>query len=236
VGYAEIYLRNGSGPLLRYTGTISAAPTAVAVACATDAIAGAWIIRAAHGTKKLELPIALASGNGTRLDVCPAAGQRIAALALSLTYVRPPATPGSYAWSTIVTPRSKPEVAYELRAIVPVPHVLTLRGSFLPGVDLARLTGTLRAHGKPRQQAEIDIVRLDRTVVPLAFYDSWDGVVGTTQRGGYTIYLPQIRTQGFVASTPPTVKRCSAPSAAPAGCKTVTTAGTESDPVTVSVP
>jgi hypothetical protein len=236
VGHAEIHLRNGSGPLLRYTGTISAAPTAVAVACSTDAIAGAWIIRASHGAKKLELPIALASGSGTKLDLCPAVGQRIAALVLSLTHVRPPATPGSYAWSVVVTPRTKPDAAYELRAIVPVPHVLTLRGSFVSGTNRARLTGTLRAHGKPRQWAEIDIVRLDRTVVPLAFYDSWDGVVGTTQRGGYTIYLPLIRTQGFVASTPPTVKRCSGPSRAPAGCKTVTTAGTESDPVTVSVP
>jgi hypothetical protein len=236
VGLAEVYLRNGSGPLLRYTGTIAAAPTDVAVACSTDAIAGAWIIRASVGAKKLALPIALASGDGTRLDLCPATGQRIAALVLSLVGVVPPATPGSYRWSAFVTPRFHPDAAYELRAVVPVPHVLTLRSSYRADTRTAVLTGTLRAHGKPRQRAEIDILRLDRTAVPLAFYDDWDAFVSTTDRGTYRVAIPLGRTQGFIASTPPTVKRCSGASTAPAGCETITVAGTESDPVTVSVP
>jgi hypothetical protein len=98
------------------------------------------------------------------------------------------------------------------------------------------LTGTLRARGKPRRRTEIDIVRLDRTVVPLAFYDSWDAFASTSKLGTYSVHVPLIRTQGFVASTPPTVKRCSGPSTAPAGCRSITTAGAESDPVTVSVP
>jgi hypothetical protein len=236
VGRAEIYLRNGSGPRLRYAGTISAAPTDAAVSCSSDAIAGAWMIRASLGAKKLQLPIAIASVNGTRLDLCPAAGQRISALVLSLELVRPPATPGSYRWSALVTPRSDSHGAYELRAVVPVPHVLTLRGSYRPETRRAVLTGTLRSRGKPRQRAEVDIIRLDRTAVPLAFYDSWDGFVNTTARGTYSIALPLVRTQGFVASTPATVQRCSGPSTAPAGCRTTTIAGTESDPVTVSVP
>jgi hypothetical protein len=236
VGHAEIYLRNGSGPLLRYTGTISAAPIEAAAACSTEAIAGAWIIRVSLGPKKLELPIAIAAGNGTRLDVCPVAGQRVAALVLSLVGVRPPATSGSYRWSAFVSPRFDPDGAYELRAVVPVPHVLTLRGSYRPETRRAVLTGTLRAHGKPRQRTEVDILRLDRTAVPLAFYDFWDAFVSTTDRGTYRVAVPLVRTQGFVASTPPVVKRCSGPSTVPGGCKTVTTAGTESDPVTVSVP
>lgn len=238
VGRAEIYLRNRQGPLLRYAGTISATPIAVAAAagCSPDELAAAWIIRVSHGRKKLELPIAIASGDGIRLDLCPAATQSVAAIVFSLNDVTPPATRGSYAWRAFVTPRFDPDAAYELRAIVPVPHVLTLRGSYRPGSHRALLTGTLRAHGKPRQRTEIDIVRLDRTVFPLAFYDSWDAFLSTTARGTYSVYLPLFRTQGFVASTPPTVKRCSGPSTAPAGCKTTTVAGTESDPVTVSVP
>ena len=196
VGHAEIHLRNGRGPLLRYAGTISAAPTdaAVMAACSPDEVAGAWIIRASRGGKTLQLPVTLASGTGTRLDLCPPAGLNVAAVVLSLADVRTPAAPGSYAWRAVVTPRSKPGAAYELRAIVPVPHVLTLRGRFVSELDLAHLTGTLRARGKPRQRTEIQIVRLDRTVVPLAFNDSWDGFVRTTERGAFTIYLPQTRT------------------------------------------
>jgi hypothetical protein len=236
VGRAEIYLRNGSGSWLRYAGTISAAPTEAAFACSTDAIVGAWMIRASLGSKKLQLPIAIAWVAGTRLDLCPAAGQRVAAVVLSLEGVTTPATPGSYRWSAFVTPRFDPDAAYELRAVVPVPHVLTLRGSYRPATRRAVLTGTLRWRGTPRQRTEVDIIRLDRTAVPLAFNDSWDGFVNTTARGTYSIALPLLRTQGFVASTPATVMRCTGPSTSPGGCKTRTVAGTESDPITVSVP
>jgi len=237
VGHAEIYLRNGLGPLLRYAGTISAAPLAVASAgCSPDELTGVWMIRAYRGRKLLQLPIGIASVDGTRLDLCPGTGHSVAAVVLSLVDVSPPVTPGSYAWRAFVTPRFDSDATYELRSILPVPHVLTLRGSYRPGSKRAVLTGMLRAHGKPRQRTEIDIVRLDRTAVPLAFYDSWDAIVRTTERGTYSVALPLVRTQGFVASTPPTVRRCAGPSTAPAGCKTITFAGTESDPITVSVP
>lgn len=237
VGRAEIYLRNGLGPPLRYAGTISAAPLAVATGCSSDELVGVWMIRAFRGAKLLQLPIEIASVDGTtRLDLCPGTGNSVAAVALSLVDIRAPVAPGSYAWRAFVTPRFDPDAAYELRSIVPVPHVLTLRGTYRSGSQRTVLTGMLRAYGKPRQRTEIDIVRLDRTAVPLAFHDSWDAVVRTTDRGTYSVALPLARTQGFVASTPATIKRCTGPSAAPAGCKTTTFAGTESDPITVSVP
>jgi hypothetical protein len=238
VGHAEIYLRNRLGPPLRYAGTVAAAPLAAASAgCSPDELTGAWMIRAFRGGKRLQLPIGIAEVDGTtRLDLCPSTQHSVAAVSLSLVDIHAPRARGSYAWRAFVTPRFDTGATYELRSIVPVPHVLTLHGGYRSKSQRAVLTGLLLANGKPRQRAKIDIVRLERTAVPLAFYDSWDAIVRTTEQGTYSLALPLVRTQGFIASTPRTVKLCIGPSTAPAGCKSTTFAGTQSDPITVTVP
>jgi hypothetical protein len=200
-----------------------AAPTAVAVACSTDAIAGAWIIRASHGMKKVE-PCRSRSRRGVAPgSICvPLQDRGSRRSLLSLTGVIPPAAPGSYAWSVVVVPRSKPDAAYELRAIVPVPHVAHSPRQLRLG-DQSR---TAHRHASaPRQATAADGGRhrasrshrrspcLLRLLGRGCRHDAAGRIHDLTCRWS--------APRGSSPAPPPTVKRCSGPSRAPAGCKTV---------------
>jgi hypothetical protein len=121
---------------------------------------------------------------------------------------------------------------------VPVPHRLTLEGEYQPRTHRAVVHGMLRVKGRPVPSAVIYLTRLNRTITPhgVTFHDADAAITLTTRAGAYALIIPLHTTRGFLASTPPTAARCTGPTFAPTGCRTTTTAGTESDPITISVP
>jgi hypothetical protein len=153
---------------------------------------------------------------------------------LSLADLDPPATPGGYQWRAIVTPRRadatlNPTAAYELHATFPVPHVVTLRGRYLPATHQALLNGTLRARGKPQPHAFVQLTQLNRTITPHGplFRDTTAALTQTRRDPTYSITVPLHATRGFLASSPRTITACTQPSPAVAHCRTTTTSGTE---------
>jgi hypothetical protein len=263
VGKAYAYLRatgNRASPLRRYSGPISSEPAAgdldeQAQRCRPARYQAIWLARlsGAQGTIPLTIGISDAGTGRLRLDLCPQIGATaqgaartpaVVAVVLVLADLDAPAEPGLYRWRALVTPRlpdgsaTDERATYELRALVPVPHTLTLRGRLLAAPGRVRLTGSLRARGRPQPGHLIEITTLDRTITPrgVAFHDAPAGVTATTRSGSYRLDVPIRSTRGFVAATPPTAERCSGVAAAPAGCLTTTTSGVESDPVTIGVP
>ena len=267
VGQAFLFARNPASAATSFTvysGPISAEPVdaaseVAAQACSPGSHTAIWLLHLRHKTQTLDVPIYLAPtvsgdppGASLKLELCPpiASGAKpdpsaaFASLVLSLADLEPPATPGSYQWRAIVTPlQADPATfdtaaAYELRARFLVPHVLTLRGRYLSAAHQARLTGTLRAAGRPQPHAIVELIQLNRTITahgPL-FHDTTAAFAETRRDGSYAITVPLHATRGFVAGSPPTLSACTGTSAAPAGCRSTTTAGIESDPITVSVP
>jgi hypothetical protein len=267
VGKAFLFARNppsAATAFTVYSGPISAelidaAAEVAAQACSLGSHTAIWLLHLKHKTRTLDIPVYLApTGSGDppgtmlKLELCPpiASGAKpdpsaaFASLVLSLADLEPPATPGTYQWRAIVSPLQADDAtlnaaaAYELRARFLVPHVLTLRGRYLPAAHQARLTGTLRARGHPQPRAIVELVELNRTITahgPL-FHDTTSAFTETRRDGTYAITVPLQATRGFVAGSPPTLTACTGPSVAPTGCRSTTTAGIQSDPVTVSVP
>jgi hypothetical protein len=262
VGKGFVFLRNVTSSTTQYTlysGPISAEPVdavgeAAAQACSPGTHSAVWLLHLRHKSQTLDIPMYLApTGSGDpqgamlKLELCPPAGPVVGAftsLVLSLSDLEPPATPGRYQWRAIVTPLTADHTArstaaaYELRASFPVPHVLTLRGRYLPGTRTARLTGTLRARGHALAHEFVELTQLDRTITvhgPV-FHDAAAAFAQTNHDGTYAITVPLHATRGFLASSPPTIGGCIGSSAAPAGCRSSSTAGIESDPITISVP
>ncbi len=131
-----------------------------------------------------------------------------------------------------------PEQAFELRSLVPVPQTLTLRGRYAPAARRVTLSGTLREAGKPVAGARVSITKLVRTVLPtgIVFNDAEIGVVRTTAAGAYRFVARLKRTAGFIATTDPRLMPCSESGFSAVGCRSQTVAGTQSEPITISVP
>jgi len=267
VGKAFLFMRNAASAATQFTlysGPISAEPIdaaaeSAAQACSPGNHTAIWLMHLRHQKQTLEIPLYLAAttpgdppGAGLKLELCPPAASgatpdpsgAFASIVLSLANLEPPATPGSYQWRAIVTPQLtgsatlNTAAAYELRARFPVPHVLTLRGRYLPAAHAVRLTGTLRARGQPQAHALVELAQLDRTITAHGprFHDTTAAFAQTRRDGTYAITVPLHATRGFLASSPPTTGTCNGPSPAPIGCRSTTTAGIESDPITISVP
>jgi hypothetical protein len=265
VGQAYVFARTPTGGLAEYAGPIAAEPVdpageTQAQTCSPGTHLAIWLIHLQQGPHKLDLPVYLAAptgadpaGTGLVLSLCPSAASvvagapadrlTIAAVVLVLSGLDTPKTPGLYTWRALIAPRSAddrplPNKAYELRALVAVPHVLTLRGSYNPTNHRAVLTGALRLRGQPQSSAFVALTRLDRTITPHgpAFHDAPAAIGETSRTGTYRLTVALRRTVGFVATTPPTLTPCRPPAAAPTGCKSSTRSGAESEPITVSVP
>jgi hypothetical protein len=268
VGKAFLFLDSppsASNAFTLYSGTIAAEAVtpeseAAAQACSPGTHSGIWMLHLRHGGQSLELPLYLApaasgdpAGAALKLELCPPAPASMqlpdatasfASIVLSLASLDPPKTPGNYLWRAIITPLRTDGTtlnggaAYELRARVPLPRLLTLSGRYLPAGHRALLSGGLRTRGEPQPRALVWFTQLNRTVTahgPLV-HDSTAAVAETGRDGRYAITIPLRATRGFLASSPPTTTGCPGPSQAPAGCRTTTMAGIESDPITISVP
>jgi len=247
-----VFVRTASGALDVYTGPIAAEPldSTHSGACGSPYHSAIWSMQLRSGKQELDLPLFVGApasavgANGVELDLCPdVTGPSIVAIVLSLSGLDAPKSPGDYVWRADVTPLSPDGTltlasAYELQAVVAVPHVLTLRAAYDPAKRRARLSGTLRLHGRPQAGARIVITRLDRTITPHGpvFRDAPVAVARTDRSGKYAVSVQVRRTQGFVAATLPTSSACPVASAPPAGCVSLTRAGAESEPLTVSVP
>jgi hypothetical protein len=178
-------------------------------------------------------------------DLCPpSTGPAIVALILRLNGLEPPWTPAHFLWRALVTPFDaagalRPDREYEVQALVPVPHVLTLRSTLVAAGHDVRLAGTLRVDHHAEARATVIVTKLDRLITPhgIVFRDAPMRVAVTDSAGRYATHLSLSRTLGFVAATTPTTAACGHVAAAPpGGCISVTRSGIESEPLTVSVP
>jgi len=260
VGSAIVYSADYSAgaSVSLFEGDIVAAALPVVSPCAVGVPSAVWTMRLAVLGQLVDVPIFVSTagsdappGSALRLDVCaPAlAGAGggvlpIAAMKLSLPGLELPQKHGVYVWHAVVTPTAPdrrtelPNRAYELRAVIPVPHSLTLAGRYDAAKHVAVLHGRLSAAGVALPNVKVSITRLVRLVTPggVVFHDSSAGTARTSKNGTFTFSTHVAKTTGFVAYTRDTVGSCEAPAFAPGGCATATTAGLSSDPITVSVP
>jgi len=256
IGGATLFAADDFGSASLLTGQI------VAVRNAPDAAPGCgpaprdalWQLELSLVGQRLEVPIAVSTaGIETRLDFCipalPSAGGAllpIRKLALTFDDLVPPTVPGRYLWRAVVTPLAPDKRTaledrrYEVRALVPVPHVLSLRGRYVAGSRTAVLTGRLAEGGVPHNGARIEFISLVRRITPkgVRVDDSYAGWTRTNASGTYTFRKKIRRTTGFLAFVEKVVGGCAAGPVvvAPAGCLSTTTTGLDSEPVTVSVP
>jgi len=232
---------------------LDAAAEEAAQACSPGRHLAHWSIGLSLLGQPIDVPIYLAepgagdpAGAGLRLDVCPPAIASsgillpVSELTLLLPELEPPAARGSYVWRAIVAPLGPDQRtilaanAYELRAAVLVPHRLTLTGRYLG--HAAVLQGALRASGQPRSGVPIVLIKLVRTVTPggVRVQDAVVASMRTKADGTYAFRVPLRKSAGFVAVAQATDRGCTGVALAPRGCLNTTTAGTESDPITIS--
>lgn len=263
VGQAEAFAADGSygiGGAALLAGTITAAENSAAAApgCGQSDRVALWTLQLSLLGQPLDVPIAISpagpdapAGAASKLELClpalPAANGALLPvneLRVSLDDLEAPTARGAYVWHAFVTPvapdRRTPlqERTYELRALLPLPHLLTLRGRYRPKSHDAVLHGRLTGTGQARPGVRVSFIRLVRRVTPrgVVYRDSDVGSVRTDAQGSFTFKTPLRRTAGFVAVVHDTLGRCSGLSVAPAGCASTSTTGTASEPITVSVP
>lgn len=253
----------GASALTRLSGEVASAPLdqaaeAAAQACSPGTHLAIWTAELSLLGQPIDLPIYVSSADppagGLKLDICapaliaaaggPAPLLPMASLTLSLLELDPPTTHGSYLWRAIVTPLAPdqhtplPAKAYELRALAPVPHTLTLHARYQPSTRSALLTGRLTADGKPRSGVKIYFDILQRTVTPkgVRYHDTTAGPAKTNTAGRYSFRSRLTHSAGLQAIVPDTTGRCDGPSTAPAGCVSTTTSASRSTTITLAVP
>ena len=235
-------------------------PSTTAPTCAVGTYTGIWQLELSLLGQPLDVPLYVAGtdandppGAGTKLTLCaptlpssdPSSARAfpISTLDLFLSDLEPPRHHGSYVWRALVTPLAPdrktplPSHAYELRAVVPVPHRLTLTGRYVPANHVAVLRGRLTANGAPRAHVSIRIVALVRRVTPTGaiVQDRIAGSTRTTATGAYSFRAAMRKTTGFLAVAQVTATRCQGPRITPAGCQSTTLPAIQSDPITVAV-
>jgi hypothetical protein len=260
VGHGLVYVVDFSAGMSRslLEGDIVAGPlTGSGDGCAVGTPIAVWTLRLSALGLPIDLPLLVTpagpyapAGAAFRLDLCvPAVAGTggsvlpLVALQLALPGLELPRARGVYVWRAVVTPTAPdlrtqlPDRAYELRAVIPVPHRLTLAGRFDSTKRVAVLTGRLVAAGVARPNVKLTVVRLVREVTPggVVFRDSVAGTTRTRNDGRFTFRTRLDKTAGFEVYTTEVVGRCEAPAFAPGGCSTSTTPGVVSEAITVSV-
>jgi hypothetical protein len=146
-----------------------------------------------------------------------------------------PTQTGSYRWTALVTPATPgpltpdPGSAFELRASVLVPHVLTLKAAYQPKSHTAVLTGRLSGGGQPRAGVAVFIFTGELSISDRA-------VARTAADGTFTLKRKVEKTTEFYASVSSTSGPCVDATTAPGGCLSDSTAGTSSPPAVVVLP
>jgi hypothetical protein len=142
--------------------------------------------------------------------------------------VRGPATPGSYVSSAYITPSDATGAAeqastVEARALEPVPHSVTLKGSYDTKNHSAVLTGKVIQAGKPQARAVVELVV--GSLPPRR--------VKTNARGTFSTRVRMPATTTYAARVVDATGPCGGTSTAPAGCASLTVTGTNTVQVTV---
>jgi len=263
IGQAMAFAADGSfgiGDAALLTGPIAAAENRpdAAPGCGPADRLGLWQLRLSLLGQPLDVPIAVSQpGPGApadaalQLELClptlPAANGALLPLnqlRISLDELEAPTARGSYQWHAFVTPVAPdkhsplPEKTYELRALLPLPHLLTLHGRYEPKSHKALLQGRLTGAGQAQGGVRVEFIRLVRRVTPrgVVYRDSYAGSVRTGANGSFTLKTPLRRTAGFVAVVHDSLGRCRGATLAPGGCASTSTTGTQSEPITISVP
>ena len=263
IGQAMAFAADGSfgiGDAALLTGPIAAAENRpdAAPGCGPADRLGLWQLRLSLLGQPLDVPIAVSQpGPGApadaalQLELClptlPAANGALLPLnqlRISLDELEAPTARGSYQWHAFVTPVAPdkhsplPEKTYEVRALLPLPHLLTLHGRYEPKSHKALLRGRLTGAGQAQGGARVEFIRLVRRVTPrgVVYRDSYAGSVRTGANGSFTLKTPLRRTAGFVAVVRDSLGRCRGATLAPGGCASTSTTGTQSEPITISVP
>jgi hypothetical protein len=230
LGSARVQLEDASASILTATGSLLAADPATlpALGCAPADHQAAWNLRLYGTPAPLELTVFADATDGEetalgayRLRVCLGAGEvRLRSMAINIAgvFTNPP-QPGEYAWRALASPSAGGQVV-EARAIVPLPHVLTVKATYDRRAQALIVSGTLGAAGRPREDVNVRL-RVGgrpetRGMKPL-------GVVATTPAGRFSFrkrierrFLPdQVFVLAFVN---PYVGNCPRPSTAPASC------------------
>ncbi len=236
IGEIDIFASSGNygaSALLRLTGEVAAAPLddaseAAAQGCSPGKHIAIWSAELSLLGQPLELPIYVSSADppatGLKLDICAPA------LAAGVGGLVPLLPPDQHS--------PLPAKGYELRALVPVPHLLTLHARYQGSTRTALLTGRLTANGTPRSGVKIYFDILERTVTPtgVRFHDALAGPVKTNAAGRYSFRRRLTHTAGLQAFVEDTRGRCEGPSTVPAGCLSTTTSSGRSTTITLTVP
>jgi hypothetical protein len=223
---------------------------AAAQACATGPYLAVWNIDATVlGLFKTSMPIFLVnpttSPSGGVLVFCAPTltnldGTAVAAPPISLDLVSlllsnltPPTSAGSYLWHAYVVPQTpgtgapNDRATYELRALVPVPHAISVKGSYNAKLRDAVLTGRVTEQGKPQPHADVFALTLS-SVEPIH--------AKTDAAGRFTIRARVAQTSTFFVQVPDQTGPCQGASTAPAGCASTTVSATSTKKIRVVVP
>lgn len=238
---------------------VAQTPPATAVPCTPGPYLGLWELELSLLGQPYEVPLYLVRtgpddppGPVTKLVLCapslPAADPSsarafpISALDLTLSGVEPPLARGTYVWRAVVTPLAidrktlRPGRAFELRAVMPVPHRLTIGGRVDRAAGVALLQGRLTANGVGRRGVRVTVLVLRRRVTPTGVAGE-DRVAVHATTGANGAYRARVHVSGtttFLAVAEATSGRCQGRPLAPQGCVSTTFPSTESEPVTLT--
>jgi hypothetical protein len=224
-----------------------------AQACAPGVHAAVWRASLTVLGHSLSLPIfldaggtGLPAGAGGAIRLCPSwpslpgiAGGLTAPSFLLLVedVFTLPSAPGRYTWSALVTPTvlgslaPEPTGMFEVRSVVPHPHVLTLRARHYPKKKEVVLSRRLTAAGDPEPGVEISFAASDDAFEEVTFF----GPVTTNASGEFAIRRRVEKTTQFTASVESSLGPCTAQSTAPGGCRSETVSPSLSASATVRV-
>ncbi|MDQ5820496.1 MAG: hypothetical protein M3540_03555 [Actinomycetota bacterium] len=209
-----------------------------AIACAGPAQhAAAWVLQLAVGATSVPVVVFIDPTSGTetglgvyKLQACftsPDAGApRITDLYFELTRgVTNPSRLGAFAWGAFVTPfvagttNQNPAGTVEVRSIVPLPQVLTLKGKYDRKKKSIVLSGALTLAGQKFAGVDVDVY--GSTKPAPSTFKRLGRVKTKTKQGTYSFRRKTAKTMyfGVLVDEYFTGARCeSGPSVAPAGC------------------
>src|SRR5207248_6142642 len=120
-----------------------------------------FLVHPAGSNTAIELRFCAPPLTGSSGQPVTSAPIHIDELVLFLSDIALPTGSGSFLWHAYVTPQTQPtgpaddSATYELRALVPVPHRLTVTGRYERVTHDAVLTGRLTEVDKPQARAEV---------------------------------------------------------------------------------
>jgi hypothetical protein len=213
-----------------------------AQSCAPGPHTAVWNMSAQLLGNPINVPIAVdQSDNGYVIHYCPSVAPSSAfanglvfldfELGLVLTAV--PTVPATYRWSALVTPANAwtadPANAFELRAVIPFPNVLTAHARYDAKTHSAAISGQLAAGGQPRYGVAVYVHQI-------GFDDPDTPADITDENGRFSVGRPVSKTTSFRVYVDDRTSSCFDPSTAPAGCKSETLPAPPPAYVTAIVP